>query len=147
MTERVVNTARRSTGVIEGRTALYRGFMVIMHPYPKRGMTAYRSLVYYNSGTSSYEAAPGEDIATIIDDANDHGELTEEQFEELAGASANLPEIDLCIGCGQEHPAEEMYYEGVEPIVFDPRCHICMVKQAQDVMGPENVILPEGWRN
>ncbi len=133
--------------MIEGRTALYRGFMVIMHPYPKLGMTAYRNPEYYRGGTSSYEADPGADIAILIDDAGDHGDFTSEQFEVLAGRQAAVPTIDTCVGCGQEFHAELLMYEGVEPIVYDPRCNICMIKQAQDIYGPRNVILPESWRN
>ena len=132
--------------MIEGRTGLYRSFMIIIHPYPKRGMTAYRNPEFYRSGTSSYEAVPGADIAIMIDDAEDYGEFTSEQFEMLAGATAAVPVVDTCVGCGQEFPVEMLMYEGVEPIVFDPRCHICMIKQVQDIAGPENVILPESWR-
>lgn len=132
--------------MMEGRTGLYKGFMIIIHPYPKRGMTAYRNPEYYRGGTSSYEAVPGADITTIIDDAEDYGEFTSEQFEMLAGATSAVPVVDTCVGCGQEFPAEMLMYEGVEPIVFDPRCNICLVKQAQDRFGPEDVILPESWR-
>ncbi len=131
---------------IEGRTAFYKGFMIIMHPYPKLGMTAYRSPGYRSDGVSSYEAVPGADIAVMIDDAEDHGEFTSEQFEVLAGSKATIPVVDTCVGCGQEFPAELLMYEGVEPILFDPRCNICLIKQAQDTFGPEDVILPESWR-
>lgn len=128
--------------MIRGRTALYKGFMIIMHPYPRMGMTAYRNPEYYNNGISSYEAVPGADIITMIDDAGDYGEFTQEQFDELAGTTADVPTVDVCVGCGQEFPAELLMYEGVEPIVFDPRCNVCMTKQMQDKYGAENVILP-----
>ena len=131
---------------MEGRTALYKGFMVIMHPYPKRGTTAYRNPEYYRGGTSSYEAVPGADVTSTIDDAEDYGEFTSEQFEMLAGAAAAVPAVDTCVGCGQQFPAEMLMYDGIEPVVFDPRCHICMIKQAQDIYGAEDVILPESWR-
>ena len=122
--------------MIEGRTGLYKRFLVIIHPYPKRGMTAYRNPEFYRGGTSSYEAVPGADITTIIDDAEDYGEFTPEQFEMLAGATAAVPTADTCVGCGQEFPAEMLLYEGIEPAVFDPRCNICMIKHVQDIAGP-----------
>lgn len=133
--------------MIEGRTALYKGFLVIMHPYPKLGMTAYRNPEYYRNDVSSYEAVPGADISVMIDDAGDYGEFTPEQFEMLAGATAAVPVVDVCIGCGQQFPAEMLLYEGVEPVVFDPRCRICFIKQAQDIYGAEGVVLPESFRN
>ena len=133
--------------MIEGRTALYRGFMIIIHPYPKRGMTAYRSKEFYLRNITSYVAQPGIDITDMMDDANDYGEFTTEHFSELVGSTDLLPIVDICVGCGQEFLAQELLYEGVEPIVFDPRCRICMIKQAQDTFGAENVILPESYRN
>lgn len=133
--------------MIQGRTALYEGFMVVIHPYPKLGMTAYRNPEYYHNGISSYEAVPGADLAIMIDDAGDYGEFTQEQFDELAGSTADIPTIDTCVGCGNEFVAQELLYEGIEPLVFDPRCRICMIKQVQDIAGPENVQLPESFRN
>ena len=121
--------------MMEDRTALYRGFMIIIHPYPKLGMTAYRNPEYYHGGTTSYEAVAGADITIMIDDARDYGDFTQEQFDALAGGTADIPTIDTCVGCGQQFLAEMLSYEGVEPVVFDPRCRICMIKQAQDIRG------------
>jgi len=54
---------------------------------------------------------------------------------------------DICVGCGQEFNPEELFYEGVEPDVRSPRCRICVIKQAQDIFGPENVDLGPEWEN
>ena len=48
---------------------------------------------------------------------------------------------DKCVGCGQILPAEQLYYEGVEPDVHSPRCWWCIVKQAQELYGEKNVRL------
>ncbi len=130
--------------MIEGRTGLYKGFMIVIH---SRGMDAYRSVYFFNSGTISYLAPPNVDITTLIDNNEDHGDFTQEQFEELAGASADVPVVDVCVGCGQDFPAEMLMYEGIEPVVFAPRCRICLIKQIQDEYGAENVILPEEFTN
>ncbi len=130
--------------MIEGRTALYKGFMVVIHP---SGMEAYRSTDFFSSNITSYIVPPDTDITTLIDDAEDHGDFTQEQFEELAGASALIPIVDVCVGCGQDFPAEMLLYEGVEPVVYAPRCHICQIKQMQDKFGAENVILGEEFTN
>lgn len=133
--------------MITGRTALYNGFMIIIHPYPKLGMTAFRNPEYYHNDVSSYVADPGVDISNMIGDAGDYGDFTQGQFAELAGSTADVPTFDTCVGCGMEGPADIFFYEGVEPIVYDPRCNVCMIKQAQDIYGTENVILPESYRN
>ncbi len=132
--------------MITGRTAFYRGFLVIIHPYPKRGMTAYRNPEYFNAGMASYEVGPGVDISDVIISLGDHGDFSQEEFDELSEGTSRVPIVDTCVGCGVEFPADELMYEGIEPIVFDPRCHICIIKQAQDRFGPENVILPDSWR-
>lgn len=137
----------KEISMVEGRTALYKNFMIIIHPYPRRGMTAYRNPEYYHNAIRSYEAVRGADIAVIIDDAGDYGEFTAEQFAELTGSTSDVPTVDTCVGCGQEFPADVLSYEGVEPVVFDPRCNICLIKQIQDKFGPENVILGEDWLN
>ena len=124
------------------RTVLYRGFMVIIHSYPQLGMSAYRNAEYYNKNTPSYKSAPGEDIAILIDELNDHGDFTE-----IEEGKDFVPIIDTCVGCGQEFPSNVLLYEGIEPIVFEPRCRICLIKQAQDRFGADNVILPESYRN
>lgn len=127
--------------MIEGRTALYKGFMVVILP---SGMKAYRNPEYFSNGITSYEVPTDTDISNVIDDAGDYGEFTADQFAELAGATANVPIVDTCVGCRQQFPAEMLSYEGVEPIVYSPRCHICLIKQAQNRFGAENVILPGG---
>jgi hypothetical protein len=52
-----------------------------------------------------------------------------------------IPETDKCIGCGNESPAELLFYEGVEPNVHSPRYKWCLIKEAQELYGQENVIL------
>lgn len=49
---------------------------------------------------------------------------------------------DTCVGCGKEFVAYELLYEGVEPDVHSPRCRWCTIKQAQEIYGVENVLLP-----
>ena len=133
--------------MITGRTAFYKGFLVIINPYPGLGMTAYRNPEYYSNNVSSYVAVPGADIGIMIDEAGDYGEFTQEQFDEIAEGTDRVPIIDVCVGCGMESPADLLMYEGVEPVVFDPRCKICLIKQIQDRFGAENVILPDEFRN
>ena len=128
----------------EIRSALYRGFMVIIR---QDGMKAYRNPEYFSNNISSYEVPQDTDISFVIDEAEDDGDFSLDMFNEVAGESQYLGMTDVCIGCGQEFPVEMLLYEGVEPLVFAPRCNICTIKNVQDIAGAENVILPEKWRN
>ena len=110
-------------------------------------MSAYRNPEYYQAPMPSYEVSEGVDITLRILEAEDFGEFTQEQFEALGGEMYPMATSDVCVGCGQTFPAEMLMYEGVEPIVYEPRCNICLIKQAQDIYGPEDVILPEEFRN
>ncbi len=127
------------------RAVLYRGFMVLVNP--DRGMRAYRSPLYYKGDMVTYEVPLNEDISNKIDEMDDRGEFTEETLREVAGDRADFPEVDICVGCGDEFDVHELYYEGVEPVVFAPRCRVCLIKQAQDIAGKENVDLGPSWNN
>ena len=133
--------------MITGRAAFYRGFLVDIQSYPQLGMSAYRNLEYYLDGITSYTSRPGEDIADVIDFTGDRGDFSQEEFERVAAGKQNVPVIDTCVGCGAVYPAELLMYEGVEPLVFDPRCKVCVIKHMQDQFGSENVILPTDYRN
>lgn len=52
------------------------------------------------------------------------------------------PLEDQCTRCNQTFPTEMLYYEGVEPRVHSPKCYWCMVAEAQEIYGKDNVILP-----
>lgn len=128
--------------MIQDRTALYQGFLIDIFP---SGMNAYRNEQFLMSDTPSYKVGKDTDITFEIGD--DYGNFTPDEFDRVAGSTQYLGESDVCVGCGQQFPVGMLMYEGVEPIVFSPRCSICMIKQVQDVAGPENVILPPEWRN
>ena len=54
---------------------------------------------------------------------------------------------DKCVRCEKEFVAYELLYDGVEPDVHDPLCHTCIIADAQERFGPENVILPHPSQN
>jgi len=126
-----------------GRTALFQGYLIVI---TLNSMKAYRNKELFNNDLPSCEVGKEIDITLNIKEG-DYGEFTPEIFNEVAGDSQYLGETDICVGCGQEFPVGMLLYEGVEPIVFAPRCNICTIKQVQDIAGAENVILPESWRN
>lgn len=52
-------------------------------------------------------------------------------------------EFDECVRCGKTFTTYELLYEGVEPDCHDPKCHWCIIKDAQEKYGVQNVILSE----
>uniref|UniRef100_A0A6M3MB37 Uncharacterized protein n=1 Tax=viral metagenome TaxID=1070528 RepID=A0A6M3MB37_9ZZZZ len=46
-----------------------------------------------------------------------------------------------CVKCGKEYPTYELLYDGVEPDVHSPMCRWCIIKDAQERFGVENVRL------
>lgn len=70
---------------------LYKGFLLVGHQPgygpdepPKLGyVRAYRSTTYFNNDIRSYESTHFHLVYDMIEEANDTGEFTEEQFEEL----------------------------------------------------------------
>ena len=56
-------------------------------------------------------------------------------------------EYDECVRCGKTRPSYELFYDGVEPGCHDPRCGLCIIKDAQDRFGVGNVLLPRISRN
>jgi len=73
---------------------LYRGFLLIGHQPgygpdepPKLGyVRAYRNTSYFNDGIRSYESTHFHLVYDMIEEVNDTGEFTEEQFAELEGS-------------------------------------------------------------
>ena len=51
-------------------------------------------------------------------------------------------EYDECVRCGKTFTSYELLYDGVEPDCHDPMCHWCIVKDAQERFGVENVRIP-----
>ena len=49
--------------------------------------------------------------------------------------------VDKCTRCGNEYPADELFYEGVKPDISNPKCRWCIIKEAQEKWGVNNVIL------
>ena len=131
--------------MIGGRIALNKQWLIVEDP--DGIIKAYRSPWNYHNNTPSMSSFTWPDINAMITEANEHGDFTDELFVETVGETRFPPTVDICVGCGQEFPAEELLYEGMEPVVHSARCRICMIKQAQDIFGPENVILPESYRN
>ncbi len=48
---------------------------------------------------------------------------------------------DTCVKCDKELVQYELLYEGVEPDIHSPMCRDCTIKEAQELYGPENVLL------
>ncbi len=71
--------------MIEGRLGIYKRFMIVEHP--EGHVVAYRSPEYYRSGITSYQTTSRDNISLMIDEAEDYGEFTDEQYAELASVS------------------------------------------------------------
>ena len=128
----------------EGRVALYRQWLVIEDP--DNIIKAYTTPENYRANRPVLSAYTWPGINVMIDQATGVGEFTSESLEQTLGDTRFPPPVDVCVSCGEEFPSGELMYDGVEPTVHSGLCHICVIGQAQNIYGPENVILPESWR-
>jgi len=131
--------------MIEGRIALKKQWLLVEDP--DGIIKAYRNPANLGGCIPSMTSFTWPYINAMVIEADEYGEFTEDLFRETVGETRFPPPIDVCVGCGQEYPAGQLYFEGTEPIVHSGRCYICMVKQAQDLYGVENVELPNSFRN
>ena len=131
--------------MIEGRVAVYNQWLIIEDP--DGVIKAFKNPWSYRNNVPTLSGFTWPEINSKITETSEVGDFIDELLDETVGETRFPPEIDICVGCGQEFPSFELSYEGVEPVVHSPRCHNCMIKQMQDVYGPEDVILPESYRN
>ena len=131
--------------MIEGRVALNKQWLLVEHP--DGIIKAYRNPDDYGKDLPSMSALTWPNINAMVIEVDEYGGFTEEILEQTVGETRFPPPVEVCVGCGQEFPATELSYEGVEPVVHSGRCHLCIILQAQGIYGPENVILPDSYRN
>lgn len=131
--------------MIQGRIAVVKQWLLVEDP--DGIIKAYRKPEDLAEGRYALSAFTWPEINASVAETIEQGMFDDDTLVRTVGATRFPPEIDKCTRCGNEFPNFELSYEGVEPVVYGGKCHICMIAGMQEEFGAENVQLPRDFTN